>query len=286
MSGHIEKMRSKIGRTKDLSSVVHTMKAMAASKIHQYEEAVQALNTYHHAILQGLSVCLKQQERMELWVKRSFNSLPHNIIVFGSDLGLIGRFNEKLFTIVQAHLASLSAKRNIYVVGERMSGLFSLHNDEVNYLYRLPQTIRSITFLIGELILRQEEGSLYVFYNRPEKGSLFEPVKVRVLPLDDAWIKEVKAHQWSTYKIPQILGNAEETLGALVKEYLFVSLFKACTESLTAENASRLAAMYRAEKNIEEILSELQQDYYRIRQQTIDEELFDIITAFNFMKFT
>ena len=35
-----------------------------------------------------------------------------------------------------------------------------------------------------------------------------------------------------------------------VREYLFVSIFRACAESLASEYASRLAAMQRAEKTL------------------------------------
>ena len=70
------------------------------------------------------------------------------------------------------------------------------------------------------------------------------------------------------------------TLRTLIREYLFVSLFRACAESLASENASRLAAMQRAEKNIDELLEELKRTFHRLRQNGIDEELFDVISGF------
>ena len=72
----------------------------------------------------------------------------------------------------------------------------------------------------------------------------------------------------------------EQTLLALVREYLFVSLFRACAESLASENASRLAAMQRAEKNIDELLEDFNRTFHRLRQSGIDEELFDVISGF------
>ena len=69
-------------------------------------------------------------------------------------------------------------------------------------------------------------------------------------------------------------------LQALVREYLFVSLFKACAESLAAENASRLAAMQRAEKNIDDLMEDLNQTFRRLRQTSIDEELFDVLSGY------
>ena len=76
------------------------------------------------------------------------------------------------------------------------------------------------------------------------------------------------------------MGGETETLRALIREYLFVSLFRACAESLASENASRLAAMQRAEKNIGDLLEDLNGSFRRLRQSGIDEELFDVISGF------
>jgi F-type H+-transporting ATPase subunit gamma len=73
------------------------------------------------------------------------------------------------------------------------------------------------------------------------------------------------------------------TLRALIREYLFVSLFRACAESLASENASRLAAMERADKNIDELLETLSGSFHRLRQSGIDEELFDVVSGFEAM---
>ena len=78
----------------------------------------------------------------------------------------------------------------------------------------------------------------------------------------------------------EVIGDDEPTLRALIHEYLFVSLFKACAESLASENASRLAAMQRAEKNIGELLDGLHRTFNRQRQSSIDEEMFDVISGF------
>jgi F-type H+-transporting ATPase subunit gamma len=70
------------------------------------------------------------------------------------------------------------------------------------------------------------------------------------------------------------------TLRALIREYLFISLFRACAESLASENASRLAAMQRADKNIDDSLENLNATFHRVRQSGIDEELFDVVAGF------
>ena len=65
----------------------------------------------------------------------------------------------------------------------------------------------------------------------------------------------------------------------LIAEYLFLALFRAGAESLTSENAGRPAAMTRADNDIAQRLRKLRAGYHRLRQDAIDEELFDVIAA-------
>jgi F-type H+-transporting ATPase subunit gamma len=83
--------------------------------------------------------------------------------------------------------------------------------------------------------------------------------------------------QWPSSKIPETIYDREYTVEALIREYFFVTLFRASAESLASENASRLAAMQRAEKNIKDILNDLNLAYHQLRQSSIDEEMFDVI---------
>jgi hypothetical protein len=65
------------------------------------------------------------------------------------------------------------------------------------------------------------------------------------------------------------------------REYLFISVCKACAESLASDLGSRLAAMQRSEENIATLSANLGQTFHRLRQSSIDEGLFDVTTGFN-----
>jgi F-type H+-transporting ATPase subunit gamma len=101
-----------------------------------------------------------------------------------------------------------------------------------------------------------------------------------LLPLDDVWVHRLAALSWPTEKLPELMGARSTTLRSLIREYLFVSLYRAAAESLASENTSRLAAMQRAEKNIDELLEELTATFHRLRQSGIDAELFDLVSGF------
>jgi F-type H+-transporting ATPase subunit gamma len=159
-------------------------------------------------------------------------------------------------------------------------------------LFTVPNSVSSITPLVGQIQIeseakraKREYARLYVFHNRPKSGALYEPVSQRLLPLDAQWQADRAKVRWPTRSLPEVMRggtmrNKTGTLRALIREYLFISLFRACAESLASENASRLAAMERAEKNIKDLLESLQSTFHRLRQAGIDEELFDVVSGF------
>ena len=152
----------------------------------------------------------------------------------------------------------------------------------------MPNSIKAITPLVGKILVehethrgRNEVTELHLFYNRPTSGAGYEPVSQRLLPLDETWHRKLAEIPWPTKNLPEVIGSSTATLRALIREYLFVSIFRACAESLASENASRLAAMQRADKNIDELLVKLHGTFHRLRQSSIDEELFDVISGFD-----
>ena len=86
--------------------------------------------------------------------------------------------------------------------------------------------------------------------------------------------------KWESKSLPIFRMDGDKIFSSLIREYLFVSLYRAFAESLASENASRLASMQNAEKNIEEQLLDLHVQFHRTRQMTITEELLDIVAGF------
>jgi len=203
---------------------------------------------------------------------------------FGSDQGFVGQFNDTLADFVITKLNELPGEKTIWAVGERIHARLEDAGAQQNRLYEVPNSVTAITPLVSEILIdhedRREKGETYLFHNRPVSGAGYEPVEQRLLPLDTEWQRNFRRIKWPTKTLPEVLGSRESTLGALIREYLFVSLFKACAESLASENASRLAAMQRAQRNIDELLDELRTAYNQERQTSIDEELFDVVAGF------
>jgi F-type H+-transporting ATPase subunit gamma len=208
-------------------------------------------------------------------------------IVFGSDQGLVGQFNDVLVDFVEATLVAIPQRKIVWSVGERIHSRLADASTPLGEHFALPNSIGAITPLVGQILVEleavREKGSIAqvcLFHNQPRAESVYAPKMQRLLPLDAVWQHDLATIAWPTKVRPEVMQRGEATLLAFVREFLFVSLFRTCAESLASENASRLTAMQRAEKNIDELLDELNRSFHRLRQNSIDEELFDVISGF------
>jgi F-type H+-transporting ATPase subunit gamma len=269
------------------------MKAQAAASVGQYEKAVAALGDYANSVELGLSVCFRQDAVKAASAPSHRPSAAGEIraIVFGSDQGLVGRFNDVVVEYARASLAQLPAITRVWAVGERVHASLVDTGMPMLGVFPVPGSVQAIAALVSDILVSVVQESsdldqparsieLHLYYNRPGSGSAYAPVGQRLLPLDEDWQRALARRPWPTGMLPETLGDPATTLRALIREYLFVSIFRACAESLASENASRLAAMDRADRNIDEMLVTLHDSLHRQRQARIDEELSDVISGF------
>ncbi|HNU72511.1 MAG TPA: F0F1 ATP synthase subunit gamma, partial [Thermodesulfobacteriota bacterium] len=176
----------------------------------------------------------------------------------------------------------------IQAVGERAAFSLAAMGWPVQQILHVPGSLDGITPLIQGLVTTIESWSrdvagatqVYLFYSEPVRGTSSQPDSFRLLPIDQAWLREIRKKPWPTRMIPLYTMDWEALFSLLVREYLFATLFRALADSLASENAQRLAAMERAERNIEERLSDLHSTFHEIRQTSITDELLTIVGGF------
>jgi F-type H+-transporting ATPase subunit gamma len=289
MSDTAASLRRKIDSAGDLQSVVRTMKAMAAASIGQYERSVRALADYYRTVELGLSVCFRGAGSAAAMTAQPRRTAAGAVgaVVFGSDQGLVGQFNDLIADFALKTLASVPGNPRVWAVGERVHARLTDAGLAPLGLFPVPNSVKTIAPLVGQILVSTETRrgqaeltELHLFYNRHVPDAVYAPAVQRLLPLDDDWRRRLAGLPWPTENLAEVIGSGSASLRALIREYLFVSLFRACAESLASENASRLAAMQRAEKNIDELLEDLNGTFHRLRQSGIDEELFDVISGF------
>jgi F-type H+-transporting ATPase subunit gamma len=284
----LEGMRRRINSTEDLQSVVKTMKALAVVSIRQYEQAVAALAEYNQTIELGLQVLLRDRPGA-VQTGTATSSTHLGALVFGSDQGMVGQFNEQIVRHTRDVLNGLQvplADRRIMAVGERVAVQLEDTHAAPEATFPVPSSVAGITPLVQELLVRidtwrskNELNRLILFYNAARSGAGYEPTHLRLLPVDAAWLRELEQRPWESRRLPTYTMVWEDLLAALIRQHLFVAIYRACAESLASEHASRLAAMQGAESNIEERLEELTRAFHHQRQTAITEELLDIVAG-------
>jgi F-type H+-transporting ATPase subunit gamma len=278
-------MKNRIERTEDLQSVVSTMKALAAVSIRQYERAVESIDEYNRTVDLGLRIVLGSFSS-HLNINRQREGSQNVAIVVGSDQGMCGKFNEDIFHFSEKILPmeSADAQWRVITVGERVASIMEQSSWPVMHRFGTPSSTSGITSLVQNVhsVLGNTENlaSVLLLHNGHESSSSYKPSYKRLLPLDRDWLESFCSSRWPTNRLPLFTVDRDGLFAFLIRQYLFVSIYRGIAHSLAAENASRLAAMQVAEKNIDERLDELTSDYHRQRQSAITEELLDIVSGF------
>lgn len=282
----VEQLRRKITSAEDLQSVVRTMKALAAVSIRQYEKALESLAHYYRTISLGLQVVVKNDPSLYSrdWQTERGARLS---VILGSDYGMVGQFNDQVVSYAMERIAPAGAQVGIWAMGERVVARLERWGRGADHIYSAPSSVSGVTSAVQHMLLDIEEANLQqrlegveFFYNRPLAGAAFEPASFQLLPIDRSWLRSLSRQAWPSRVLPTFSMQSKSLFSALIRQFLFVSIYKAITESLASENASRLAAMQGAEKNIDERLGELQSRYHQQRQSAITEELMDVISGF------
>lgn len=280
----LESLKSQIESTEDLHSVVKTMKTLAAVSIRQYEDAIDSIKTYDKTIELGFQILLKKNKAI-LDVFENDEKSKNGVIIIGSEQGMSGRFNETIVDFTESKLNELKIKnKNVIALGSRVSAILNSMGIKIDNIFPLPSSVKNISSVVQKLLSdiqtwRETENinDAYLFYNSKLTGSDYKPNFKPLLPININYLQTLMEKDWETNCLPQINIDDDKFLSALMREYLFVSIYRAIVESLAGENASRLAAMQSAEKNIEEREEELESQYNHLRQSAITSELLDIV---------
>jgi F-type H+-transporting ATPase subunit gamma len=283
-----ESLRRTLNVTQELQSVVKTMKALAGVNIRQYEAAAQAVGDYNRTVEMGLHIALERLPAQIVIPAGKGGKL--GAILFGSDQGMCGQLNDQVVQHASRALEKLRRhhkEQAVAAVGVRAASQIEALGRTVETTVQVPASVGGITSAVEVALAQIEEWHfkrgiefVVLFYARPVSGAWYRIRGVRLLPVDEEWINSIRAKPWPGKTIPLFTMDETDLFRALIREYLFVSLYRAFAESLASENASRLASMQVAERNIEDRLRALTAESRQLRQETITSELLDSIAAF------
>lgn len=282
----LESLSDALETTGDIQSIVRTMKALSSVSIRQYEHAEAAMSDYARTVELGLMALLRQRRQVGPPLPGADSGTGRVVlIVIGSDRGLCGGYNDKITRFAQSRMDSRPMV--LGVIGARVAARLEADGRRADAVHTLPGSVEGLSRLVQALIVEIDRwtqvegvGQVWLLHNRREGRITAKPQAHRLLPLPESYLRKLSEADWPGRSLPLFRMDPDRLMSWLVQQRLFVVIYRALTEALASEHASRLAAMQAAERNIEERRDDLRQLYRLRRQETITRELLDVVSGY------
>jgi F-type H+-transporting ATPase subunit gamma len=316
----LETLGRKLETLGDLRDVVRTMKALSSSNLRQVELAANALADYYRGVELGLHVALRAGHAAtpDPHPRTGGQSRSVVAILFGTDYGMCSRLNQTLCEYAIERLADAGisvAERQFLVVGAKAAAHLQSASQPMHTCLATPGSAEGIGDLVAQLLtiidrLRDAGAAerVWLFFNQhlpagpdrsaagarrrvsatpddqddpltePRTGT--RPFLVHLLPLDEHHLRRARELRWPGRGLPTHSLPASTLLASLVRQYLFVSLSRACAESQASEHQARLLATQAAERNIAREIERSGVEFRMLRQEAITSEILDVVSGY------
>jgi len=291
MAQTLETLSRQMASMQGIRNIVHTMKTLSVINSAPYEHAAKSIEAYHQTVLEGLHAFLTKCGPLNV---ASSAIATRVMVVFGSDHGLCGNYNEILAADVAAHLHSHSEDAmTILCVGAQMAEALADQGIAAIDTFFPPASVDGIERLANLLTrhlddirhkVHPSEIAVSLAYFARDAFHSQKPKITALLPLDPFQLRSLEDQPWKSRSLPFFSMSPDDLLMALIRSHLFTNIFRAAAEALTTENAARLALMQQAERAVDDRLEQLTSDTHAVRQNEITTELLDVIIGFEALK--
>jgi F-type H+-transporting ATPase subunit gamma len=293
MAQTLEALTRRTDTLRSIRSIVHTMKTLSAINAVPFENAARAIESYHATVLQGFRAFLHRNGPLSPVLNPNTTQV---LIVFGSDHGLCGNYNEVLAEEVLARSAanaSAESTPRILCVGARMNDALLGPRSKPEKVFLPSASADGIGRLASDIVTHLDEVkrsdphseiAVMLGYTRRAPQGVREPVCEDLMPLSQELLENLADGHWDSRSLPDFTLPANVLFASLIRNHLFASIFRAAAEALVTENAARLAQMQQAEQSVDDRLEELMADTRAVRQTEITNELMDVIIGFEALK--
>jgi len=277
-----QELTRRLRSLKELGSLVRSLKLLSAASMHRFERAATGLGESVEVLERGLSVALRGRVLPD-WGPACADPLTAGVVL-GSDHGLCGPYHEGLADFVRrTHPVPVP----LLAVGSRLATALTEAGVAVDAERPGIATLQALAPAVQDLLSRLEEWSragvverLVVIHQRPASGGAPRPVRLQLLPVDPEWLREVSRRRWTGPTLPWCPQPADRLLPGLLRQHLFLTLYRACAEALASENAARFHAMQAAERNLDEKVRELTRRDQRLRQDQVTAGVLEVLGGF------
>ncbi|HNR01078.1 MAG TPA: ATP synthase F1 subunit gamma [Anaerolineaceae bacterium] len=279
-------MRLRIRSVKDLSQVTRALKTVSASKVRKAVTANAASLPYSQKAWQVLIDLAKQPGHTSLHPllcdRKKIDRVM--VIMVSSDKGLAGSYNMNVLRNTLEYFDTFEQPVDYICIGKKGRDLllrrkirviadFSELNDPVSFL-----DISPISRLVVDEFLSGIYDQVYVSFTRFKSMTRQDPEIRKLLPLEvyhrDGSDEQQRTSASSVFTYEP---DQKQILDEIIPRFTGIQIFQATLSSQASEHAARTLAMANATDNANELVGVLQLEYNKMRQQTITNDILDIV---------
>jgi F-type H+-transporting ATPase subunit gamma len=275
----LRELQRKLDSIRSLREVVDAMRNLAAIYVRRAETALESARPYADVVETALNVVLSR-------VEPASGGTPgqdrHFVVVFSSDQGLCGTYNERVVRAALAFRERSSGPVDLAAIGGRGGALLSMRGVQPVLVRGAPTSLEGIRAQVLDLagdVYDAYTGrggtAMWFAYNAYEGMGRFQEDVRPVLPPRREKLAAAGKTPFRTE--PLLTTPPLEALGRLIEEYFFIDLYRALLESHCSENGARLLSMTAASSNIDDRHGELTREFQSVRQDTITAEMLDVV---------
>lgn len=258
------------------------MMMVSSAKLRKTQQIIENLYPYEQKLSQLLHILLSEEKEVisPFTAQRTIQRVA--IVAFSSNVSLAGRFNNNIADTLDGVVKSYRSlgKENIlvYPIGEKVARAALNLGLEIQGKYddiSEKPTYEAMQKIAGELMELFLAGTIdrveLIYHHFRNKSSqiivqeTFLPIALKVGKETDGAIEYI------------VEPDTETILHLLIPKTLKLQLYTAHVDSVTSEHAARMVAMQIATDNADDLLDDLTMEYNKLRQQSITNELLDIL---------
>lgn len=271
-------IKRKISSINSTQTITRTMKMVSAAKLRRAQEELEKIKDYAVKMeeLTGRVVKNMPEDAHPLLVARE--EIKKVLIVsIGSDRGLCGAFNTNIGLHAQNFAIQNHDKYDrigVYVFGRKVRDYLQRRKVDVVKSWvdnkKIDQELVSVVAdeLIG-LYLNGEFDKIYLSYTHFRSAVKQEVVFEEFVP-----IKTPEEVEYIDYLCEP---DRIEIVESLIPRYIGTKIYYALVESQTSEHAARMSSMENATTNCGDMVKYLTLVYNKRRQESITNEMMDIV---------
>lgn len=282
-------MRLRIKSVKNISQVTRALETVSASKVRKAINAVMATRSYATKAWQVLRHVAEQPGRDSLHPLLTRRATVNNTlaVIITGDRGLAGAYNSNVIRFTAQKFDHYHIPVKYIAVGRKGRDLlFRRRKDVIADFSNLPAAPNfDDVSAIGRLAVDEyNKGGVdevfLVYTDFINMGRQVATVK-KLLPLEleGEGLVEDFGHKTnnSTGAAYEYEPDGRELLDTIIPRFTALQVYQAILESQASEHAARMIAMRNATDNAKELVGALQLVYNKVRQQTITNDILDIV---------